>query len=595
MGDFWPVEEESRNMTMNRRRSLDTFLSDAARSDHDTPSKRACYCSESLSSRVTDWLSQLPPDSPSDPDMFGKLKRDKGKGKSKSDGSSAAGGYDTPAQSAQSAQSAPSVVSGVSRPPTVASTGTYQSSSSTGRQVERQDYRRVNLMENGIEMLPRKTPLPAHVSALCNTIGKPRTSPEPTPEEAEQEMAFLQSLQFHGATEAEVEDHYKDDLFPGGKRVCKDGLAFRAKPTFQHCIPSGPSPNKVSKPIPDLVYGYTTKPEFTKFSESDRVAGQKLTPPMGEIASSGDLSFPFFVIEFKGAGPVNGNPWVATNQCLGGSATCVETAERLNRLLRQYPNAKTVDNTTFSIAMDQGMASLYVSWSSDKLKYYMRDVDYRFDLENPEKYVLFRRYVKNILDWGKGPRLREIQEAFDFLLEEDRKRASAQARQRPPPSTSGTPSSKRPAISQAGSPSVASRVSSSRTQSDRNDRPARTGPLPTRQPGYQSPSAASDARSYQSGSYAGGGGSRASSGAGSRVGRDRSPRPPESRPGNAQSRPPAGPGHDGRHAPPPPQRPSGSPPRPANYAPQRLNPPSRDARRGGDVRRQFPDAYDRRL
>lgn len=526
-------------MAMKRRRSLDTFSWEAERGDHDTPSKRPCYCSESLSSRVTDWLSQLPPDSPSDPDMFGKLKRDKGKGKGKSDGSSAAGGYDTPAQSAPSAAS---VMSGVSRPPTVASTGTHQSSASTGRQVERQDYRRVNLMENGIEMLPRKTPLPAHVSTLCNTIGKPRTSPEPTPEEAEQEMAFLQSLQFHGATEAEVEDHDKDDLFPGGKRVCKDGLAFRAKPTFQHCIPGGPSPNKVSKPIPDLVYGYTTKPGFMKFTESQRLAGQKLNPPLGEIASSGDLSFPFFVIEFKGAGPVNGNPWVATNQCLGGSATCVETAERLNRLLRQYPNAKTVDNTTFSIAMDQGMASLYVSWSSEQPKYYTRDVDYRFDLENPEKYVLFRRYVKNILDWGKGPRLREIQEAFDFLLEEDRKRASAQARQRPPPSTGGPPSSKRPATGQSGSPSVASRVSSSRTQSDRNDRPAPAGPLPARQPGYQSPSVASDARSYQSGSYAGG----------------------------------------------------GSPPRPGNYAPQRLNPPSRDPRRG-DARRQFPDAYDRRL
>ncbi|KAK8042953.1 hypothetical protein PG994_013436 [Apiospora phragmitis] len=196
--------------------------------------------------------------------------------------------------------------------------------------------------------------------------------------------------------------------------------------------------------MPNLAYGYTTKRGFMEFSDSKILVGHMIDPPMGE--NHGE------------EGPFSGrSPWVATNQCLGGSATCVETAERLNRLLQQYPNAKTVENTSFNISMDLGQAKLHVSWSSDDGKYYMQDVRYRFDLENLVDYLLLRRYVKNMLDWGKGPRLRQFQDAFDFLLEEDPERASARARLRLAPSV------------------------------------------------YQSPSVASGSKSYQSGSYSGGG------------------------------------------------------------------------------------------
>jgi hypothetical protein len=80
-----------------------------------------------------------------------------------------------------------------------------------------------------------------------------------------------------------------------------------------------------------------------------------------EIANAQDLIYPFFVIEFKADGPGgSGSMWVATNQCLGGSASCINIAERLNRQMRQWKNRKVrlIDSTAFSIAMNGTEACL---------------------------------------------------------------------------------------------------------------------------------------------------------------------------------------------------------------------------------------------
>jgi len=112
------------------------------------------------------------------------------------------------------------------------------------------------------------------------------------------------------------------------------------------------------------------------------------------------LIYPFFVIEFKADGPGgSGSMWVATNQCLGGSASCVNIAECLNRQLRQCENKKVqpMGSAAFSIAMNGTEARLYVSWKHDELDYYMRNVK-SFLLQEPEQYVQFRKYVLNIIE-----------------------------------------------------------------------------------------------------------------------------------------------------------------------------------------------------
>ncbi|KAH7308331.1 hypothetical protein BKA65DRAFT_559814 [Rhexocercosporidium sp. MPI-PUGE-AT-0058] len=118
------------------------------------------------------------------------------------------------------------------------------------------------------------------------------------------------------------------------------------------------------------------------------------------------LSYPFFVIEVKADGP-------------SGAGS--------------FDKVQPIDSAAFSIAMNATEARLYISWKYNGLKYYTRKVD-SFLFQKSNDYVEFRKYVRNIIDWGKDQRLKEIQDLLDGLLEENRKTASQLAKSRPPPS-----------------------------------------------------------------------------------------------------------------------------------------------------------------
>ncbi|KAI9793410.1 MAG: hypothetical protein M1816_000302 [Peltula sp. TS41687] len=106
--------------------------------------------------------------------------------------------------------------------------------------------------------------------------------------------------------------------------------------------------------------------------------------------------------------------------------SCVNIAERLKHQLRRCKSNKIqpTDSAAFSIAMSGTEARLYVSWKHDELNYYMQRID-GFLLYEPEHYLKFRKYVQNIIDWGKDKRLNEIRDSLDCLLEESRHRTSA--------------------------------------------------------------------------------------------------------------------------------------------------------------------------
>lgn len=207
------------------------------------------------------------------------------------------------------------------------------------------------------------------------------------------------------------------------------------QPMSRHAVPNAGPQFKVGNPIPDMLYGYSRHHAFPD--------QQTQLISMGDepVANNQGLIYPFFVIEFKGNG---GDLWVATNQCLGGSASCVNIAERLNDQLRKCKSSKVkpVDSTAFSIAMNGTEARLYVSWKHSDLDYYMQKVD-SFLLQKPQDYIEFRKHVKNIIDWGKDNRLKEIRESLDTLLEESRKRTSEAAKSRPPPTKDSTSKSKK--------------------------------------------------------------------------------------------------------------------------------------------------------
>jgi hypothetical protein len=129
----------------------------------------------------------------------------------------------------------------------------------------------------------------------------------------------------------------------------------------KHAVPNVASKLKVSTPVPDMLYGYNRIGAFPQQQAQLLSMGNEM------VANTQDLMYPFFVIEFKADGPGgSGSMWVATNQCLGGSASCVNIAERLNRQLRQCKSEKVqpIDSAAFSIAMNGTEARLYVSRGS---------------------------------------------------------------------------------------------------------------------------------------------------------------------------------------------------------------------------------------
>ncbi|KAF1994144.1 hypothetical protein P154DRAFT_557414 [Amniculicola lignicola CBS 123094] len=338
---------------------------------------------------------------------------------------------------------------GYMMPPTPASTGSRSyradadaasvvpsditgSGRSSGRSlVEDPFYREQNLAANGIHMRRRYDPVPEHIASLVDHVRQDRNSPGPSSDEVWQDTD-LYNLSM-GAGESKVEDYFKGTIFPNPG---SSGTLDRAdrQPMSKHTVPSTGSKFKVSNPVPDMLYGYNRLGAFPDQQIQLISMGNE-----NGTANNQGLLYPFFAIEFKGDGPAGtGSMWVATNQCLGASASCVNIAERLNHQLRQCKSDKVqpIDSAAFSIAMNGTEARLYISWKHNELEHYMRQIK-SFLLQEPEHYLEFRKYVRNIVEWGKERRLKEIRDSLDILLEESRKRTSQIAKSRPP-STDGS-------------------------------------------------------------------------------------------------------------------------------------------------------------
>lgn len=359
---------------------------------------------------------------------------------------------------------------GFALPPTPASytssvTPSDISDASTGSSrkkslVEGPLYRVANLAANNIYIRSSREQYPEHIASLVDEVRMDRDSPGPSPDQVWQDMG-LENLEM-GTGEPDVEDYFRGKIFV--KPAPQDSLKRIDKiPMTKYAVPDVGSKLKVSTPVPDMLYGYSRLGAFTDGQQAQfNSMGNEM------VANNHDLIYPFFVIEFKADGPSgSGSLWVATNQCLGCSASCINIAERLNRKLRdcESDNIRPIDSAAFSITMSGTEARLYVSWKHDELKYYMAKVD-SFLLQKPKDYVEFRKCVRNIINWGKDKRLNKIRDSLNSLLEENRKTASHLAKSRPPPSSDDSASSgsqKRRSSSSRGRNSKAKTVQEDRS------------------------------------------------------------------------------------------------------------------------------------
>ncbi|OAA62644.1 hypothetical protein SPI_04184 [Niveomyces insectorum RCEF 264] len=331
--------------------------------------------------------------------------------------------------------------------------------SSSGKSlVEEPFYRDMNLAANNIYMQPHREQLPDHIQALLDHVRRPRTSPSPSASDDLRQDDELYQLQL-GTGEPEVEEYCKTYIFPKPGPV--DGLQrSNRQPMTRNSVPTTTPKLRVSTPVPDLLYGYSRYGAFSPQQQTQLIAMGTDVLATNQAQS---LLYPFFVVEFKGDG---GSMWVATNQCLGGAASCVHIAERLNRQLRRActrGEIQAVDSVAFSVAMNGAEARLYVSWKhDDELAYYYMAHVQSFLLQDAEHYRAFRNVVRNIVDWGKDDRLNRIRASLDTLLGASRRRATEAAKSRSPPSEGSTTSSKKPASSSRRSSSSSTKATGSK-------------------------------------------------------------------------------------------------------------------------------------
>ena len=269
-------------------------------------------------------------------------------------------------------------------------------------------YRIHNLFMNKIHLRDCREQFPNHIACLVDYLRRDRDSPGPSLDQLTHD-AELHELEIRG-DKSQVRKYFEANVFPrpGGIDVLRMDWRLKMK---SHTVPSTGSKLKVYTPVPDMLYGYDLYKAFPQ---------QKIQIVSMECNAQANvryLLYPFLTIEVTCDGPgESGSLWAATNRCLGGASSCVKVAESLNTHLRRCHSdeAQQINSAAFSIAMNGTEARLYVSWKHNGTDYYTQKVE-SFLLQKPIDFLEFRKFVLNIIDWGKGKRLEEIQDCLSSL------------------------------------------------------------------------------------------------------------------------------------------------------------------------------------
>lgn len=327
--------------------------------------------------------------------------------------------------------------------------------------VRNRNYRRLCLFDNHIYIRHPANPLPSTVAMSVEQMvcAEPNTCAL-LPDQVASAIYELDDLGLD-CCESQVTSCLSNCIFPLPKKIAVYGpatglCATTGVPMARHLVPPQQlaASFPVSRPRPDLLYGYphdsisSTELKWL-FTETQRIALSHLHPQLPLYADAGDgLLFPFFAIEFKAATGTGGNLWIATNQCAGASAACLQAVDRLNAVLGEHGCEERVPNLCYSIAVDNNLAQLHVAWKDDA-GFYVKRLD-NFLLSIPEHLVSLRRRVLNILEWGRngnpGGRLSNIRVALDIIMGVSQRVASEAAKSQPGPEDDppdGLPDSKR--------------------------------------------------------------------------------------------------------------------------------------------------------
>ncbi|KAH7019854.1 hypothetical protein EDB80DRAFT_676809 [Ilyonectria destructans] len=210
---------------------------------------------------------------------------------------------------------------------------------------------------------------------------------------------------FYGRTDFRAGDYIKDYLLPSLGLVGHVDLIPRIPMPEQSALNS--SSGEVDAHIPDLLCGYKFEPELSQQQAPVLSAGIEI------LANHMLLHCPFLVIKFMDE-RCSKIECIrdAANECAGDSAACIELTELFNAGDQEY-NSPLINRVAFSIAMSARRAKISITWKHDD-EYSVCRIG-TFLLYDPQQYRDFCKYSRNILDWGMGERLKEIQESVGFL------------------------------------------------------------------------------------------------------------------------------------------------------------------------------------
>lgn len=276
--------------------------------------------------------------------------------------------------------------------------------------VEDTNYRLYNLPLNNVHLVGRSEPLPESQVSLAERIcGPSRTCPEAAAEDCQ--TTNRQSEERLGLLlECDVEDGFQNQLTKKIGYTVGVQCSRRVHIDFDH-VPHKPDVaqgNKLSQPVPDLLYGY----KRSLFEQNGATVDSMLAKCMS--ANKAILMLPFLAIEIKGQWPPSsGNLCVAENQAAGSSSACVKMAEHLNECLEHKTMAR-IDSTAFSIATNGSEARLFMTWKEGTDTFKVKHLR-SYCLAEEDHYIAFHGALYNILDWGYNERLTSIGSCLKVL------------------------------------------------------------------------------------------------------------------------------------------------------------------------------------
>ncbi|CAH0053511.1 unnamed protein product [Clonostachys solani] len=222
------------------------------------------------------------------------------------------------------------------------------------RAVEKQGYRN-SLRASKIFMLRAAEKVPSNIQSVMDLItsecGQPPTAAKSASDSYSNECA---NMAIRGANEESVRRFFDDYLFsksslPANVRR-NEGMMKRGDAPI-----AASGAGKISTPNPDLLLGYD----------------EESFPPQqdGRLGAwdANNAKFSFLSVDYKGDGSVStGSLWVATNQCLVATTTCVNLMMKLRAVVLERGDAEaanSLDQHVFGLVANGTEARLFVTYA----------------------------------------------------------------------------------------------------------------------------------------------------------------------------------------------------------------------------------------